>query len=104
MGVCFFGGWLGFSYAAWLATWRLSDALPKAWEKQDIEVIGVVADLPQANPRGMRFAFDIEQVLTPEATVPKHIVLNYYQSNTWQQWSSKASQPPETKATSIHAG
>ena len=97
-------GWLGFSYAAWLATWRLSDALPKAWEKQDIEVIGVVADLPQANPRGMRFAFDIEQVLTPEATVPKHIVLNYYQSNTWQQWSSKASQPPEIKATSIHAG
>ena len=45
----------GFMLAACAAHIRLADALPPAWEGRDIEVIGVVATLPQHNERGQRF-------------------------------------------------
>jgi len=35
----------GFFYAAWRAETRLADALPPAWEGQDIRLVGVVDDL-----------------------------------------------------------
>src|SRR4051812_16734431 len=41
------GGLLGFAYASWRADLRLADALPFAMEARDIEVVGVVAGLPQ---------------------------------------------------------
>src|SRR5690349_15719633 len=47
----------GFFYAAWRADARLADALPTAWEGRDIDLIGVVDELPQAAERGARFAF-----------------------------------------------
>ena len=37
----------GFFWAALLAHHRLSDALPPQWEGRDIELVGVVADLPK---------------------------------------------------------
>jgi competence protein ComEC len=49
-----------------------------AWEGQDIQVVGVVADLPRPQERGERFQFDVEQVLTPGAHVPAVISLAYY--------------------------
>src|SRR4051812_11444890 len=45
----------GFLWAAALAHLRLSDALPATWEGRDIDVIGVVASLPQAAERSVRF-------------------------------------------------
>ena len=36
--------------------------------------------LPQAYERGVRFEFDVERVLTPEARVPRHIVLSWWGS------------------------
>ncbi len=71
---------LGFAWAAWCAQQRLADALPPAWEGRDIAVIGVVAGLPQVSGRGVRFEFDVERVLTPEARVPQHIVLSWWGS------------------------
>ncbi len=71
---------LGFFYAAWFAQHRLSDHLPAEWQGKDIEVIGVVAELPRLHERGLRFVFDVEQVLTPDATVPPHILLATYNS------------------------
>ncbi len=68
----------GFFWAAGFATWRLSDALPQAWEGKDIQVIGVVSALPQFTERGVRFEFDVEQVLTPNAHVPHHIQLVWF--------------------------
>src|SRR5688572_745257 len=69
---------LGFSWAAWFAGQRLADALPPEWEGRDIAVVGVVAGLPQAYERGVRFEFDVERVLTPEAAVPRRVVLSWW--------------------------
>lgn len=74
--LAFFGA--GFFWAAFMAHQRLADALPPAWEGRDIRLVGVVAALPAETERGIRFAFDVERVLTPEAQVPRHIQLAYY--------------------------
>lgn len=69
---------LGFTWASALATYRLSDALPHAWEQKTITLVGVVASLPEYTEHGQRFLFDVEQVLTPQAQVPKRISLSIY--------------------------
>lgn len=68
----------GFFWAAGVAQHRLSDALPAEWEGRDIQVIGVVAELPQFTERGVRFAFDVEEVVTPHAKAPAHIQLFWF--------------------------
>ena len=70
---------LGFAWAAWRADIRLADALPAAWEGRDIEVIGVVAALPQDFSQGSRFEFAVEKVSTATAVVPARIMLSWYQ-------------------------
>src|SRR5262245_6970290 len=62
----------GFAWAATLAQSRLADALPPQWEGRDIELVGVVASLPQTSERNVRFEFDVEAVITPDAVVPRH--------------------------------
>lgn len=52
-------GWV--FWAAAFAHYRLADRLPQEWEGPDIQVIGVVAELPQINERGVRFAFDVRR-------------------------------------------
>ena len=73
---------LGFFWAATFATLRLSDELLQDWQQKNIEVIGVVASLPEVTERGERFRFDVEKILTKDDTktlkVPQHISLNYY--------------------------
>lgn len=73
---------LGYFYAAWFAQQRLSDALPAEWQGKDIEVSGVVAELPRQHERGLSFVFDVEQVRTPGAHVPPHILLSTYDSDS----------------------
>lgn len=72
--------WLaaGFFWAALFAQMRLADALPERWEGQDIQLSGVVASLPVSNERGLRFEFDVEQVITPGARVPDHVQLSLF--------------------------
>lgn len=69
---------LGFSWAGLFAAWRLADALPLEWETKEVELVGVVATLPQAIENGTRFTFDVERVLTPNAKVPRHLSLAQY--------------------------
>jgi competence protein ComEC len=69
---------LGFFWAALFATLRLSDELPKDWEQKNVEIIGVVASLPEVTERGERFRFYVEKILTKEAKIPQHISLNFY--------------------------
>ncbi len=71
---------LGFFWAGCFAQWRLSDALPAALEQQDIQIVGVVASLPQSIRHGSKFLFDVEQVLTEDAQVPRRIALAWYRS------------------------
>ena len=68
----------GFLWAAACAQLRLADALPQEWEGRDIAVVGVVAGLPQPYERSVRFEFDVENVLTPGASVPQRIVLSWW--------------------------
>jgi competence protein ComEC len=69
---------LGFYHAAWQAQQRLTITLPDEWQGRDIEVIGVVAELPRNHEHGQRFSFDVEKTLTPQTRVPKHIYLSTY--------------------------
>ncbi|OHC65785.1 MAG: DNA internalization-related competence protein ComEC/Rec2 [Rhodocyclales bacterium GWA2_65_19] len=71
------GAALGFVWAASLAHLRLAHELPAAMEGTDIELAGVVAGLPQALERGVRFEFDVEQAVPG---VPPHISLAWYRT------------------------
>jgi competence protein ComEC len=68
---------LGFVWAAGFAHLRLAEELPAAIEGRDIELTGVVAGLPQALERGVRFEFDVEEALPG---VPPHVSLAWYRS------------------------
>src|SRR5687767_3126055 len=68
----------GFFWAAALAHLRMADALPPQWEGRDVELVGVVASLPQPYERSVRFDFDVEHVLTGGARVPKRVSLSWW--------------------------
>jgi competence protein ComEC len=85
----------GFFWAALLASMRLADELPAAWEGQDIRVTGVVARLPQPFERGVRFEFDVETAAPAAARVPARIALSWYAG--WHR-----DLPPESRPI-IHA-
>lgn len=68
----------GFLWASGVAHLRLADALPSEWESRDVQVVGVVASLPQLQQRGERFLFDVERVVTENATVPQRISIARY--------------------------
>ncbi|MCK6406050.1 MAG: DNA internalization-related competence protein ComEC/Rec2 [Rhodocyclaceae bacterium] len=70
----------GFCWAALRAELRLQDHLPTAWEGRDIELLGIVAEMPQPFARGVRFTFAVEQVLTEGAVVPPRIALSWYEA------------------------
>jgi len=78
LGVLLLCAALGFAWAAWRADARLAERLPAHWQGVDIEVVGVIADLPHANPRGERFVFNVDQVLTPNAPDLQRIQLTRY--------------------------
>jgi competence protein ComEC len=50
----------GFAYAGWRADVRLADTLAPEWEGCDIEVVGVIAEMPQVAEDGEHFAFVVE--------------------------------------------
>ena len=70
---------LGFAWAAWRAECRLADHIDVAWEGRDVEVIGVIAGLPQDFSNGTRFEFDVFSVSTTDAVIPQKIMLSWYQ-------------------------
>lgn len=70
---------LGFAWAGWRAETRLADSLATAWEGQDIEVVGIVATLPQDFSQGTRFEFALETTLTAAVDLPPRLMLSWYQ-------------------------
>ncbi|HEY0267742.1 MAG TPA: DNA internalization-related competence protein ComEC/Rec2 [Methyloradius sp.] len=74
----------GFFWASGYAHYRLADALPSDWQGKNIQIIGVVASMPQQLERSDRFEFDVESVLTQNdgrnqaVKVPVHISLAQY--------------------------
>lgn len=69
---------LGFAWAAWRADVRLAERLPAHWQGVDIELVGVISDLPHTHDRGERFVLDVERVLTPNAPDLKRVQLTRY--------------------------
>ncbi|MBP0599510.1 DNA internalization-related competence protein ComEC/Rec2 [Herbaspirillum sp. LeCh32-8] len=81
------GAWLGFLWAASFAHYFLEQELPAAWEGRDVTVIGTVADLPDHTAQGLRFRFDVEQVVMQGAVippVPPRILLGWYSNRRMQ--------------------
>ncbi|HEX7972144.1 MAG TPA: DNA internalization-related competence protein ComEC/Rec2 [Thiobacillus sp.] len=83
---------LGISWAAWRAELRLADQLPDHWQGVDVDLVGVVSDVPYPNARGERFTFDVERVLTPGLSRMQRIQIVRY-------WPRGAAPQP-----TIHAG
>ena len=50
----------GFAYAGWRADVRLADALVPEWEGCDVELVGVIDEMPQVAEDGEHFAFVVE--------------------------------------------
>lgn len=68
------------SYTCLRAELRMASELPREWEGRDVELIGVIDELPQADQQGVRFAFAVERVLTPTAVVPPRVALGWYKA------------------------
>lgn len=80
---------VGFAWAALRAHVRMADHLPVAWQGVDVRVEGVVSGLPDRDPRGERFDFRIERILTAGAQVPAQIRL------AWPAPQRHAVEPPK---------
>ncbi len=73
----------GFAWASWRAEVRLADELPRALENRDLVVVGTVSALPSFDPRGVRFPFVVEAVVSRDRAgrplqVPAHLSLGWY--------------------------
>ena len=95
---------LGICWASGFAYWRMSDALPHAWEQKNIAIEGVVASIPEATERGERFKFDVEKIFTAGAIVPKHISLNQYRAYSHGGDSNKDAVDDAADLNEFHAG
>lgn len=97
---------LGICWASGFAYWRMSDALPHAWEQKDIAIEGVVASTPEATERGERFKFDVEKIFTKGAIVPKHLSLNQYRAfqHSGSRYSNKEVEEDSGDLNQFHAG
>lgn len=71
-GICF-----GIAWASFLCGTVLDDSLPKYLEKRKIQVVGVVAGLPQTTSNGISFPFKVEQAHAGKrvVAVPEKIFL-----------------------------
>ncbi len=67
----------GFFWAALLAHARMADWLAPELEGRDVQVLGVVAGLPHAGERSVRFELDTE-ILAGGERLPKRLLLSWY--------------------------
>ncbi|HMO47233.1 MAG TPA: DNA internalization-related competence protein ComEC/Rec2 [Rubrivivax sp.] len=88
----------GFAVPGWRASERLADALPAALEGRDLQLAGVVAQLPQPGPQGTRFVFEPEQAWHDGAPVrvPRRLSLGWYRGFDGDALSGAP--PPELRA------
>ena len=63
---------LGFAWCAWRAHVALDARLPEEFEGRDLDVIGVVADLPLTRPDGVRATLRVERASLDGADVALH--------------------------------
>jgi hypothetical protein len=68
---------IGIAWAGSLAQQRLDAVLALENEVRDLQVVGVIAELPQRFDNGLRFDFAVEQA---PVGVPQHISVAWYRS------------------------
>lgn len=75
---------LAFSLTGLRAVWQSAQALAPELERQDVQVVGVVAAMPQVHEAGVRFVFDVEQAWRDgrPAELPPRLVVGWY-SGFW---------------------
>ena len=71
---------LAFAAANGRATVRLAEGLAPAMEGQDLQVTGVISQLPRSTLAGTRFVLDVEAALlgAQAVTVPPRLALGWY--------------------------
>ncbi len=78
------GTMAGAGLAGWRAVAYAQGALPPGLEGRDLQVTGVVAEMPQRNEAGVRFRLDVESARWADRTegtpplVPDRIALGWY--------------------------
>ena len=100
---------LGLAWAALLAEQRLQERLPAEWEGRDLQLVGVVAGLPQDFASGERFAFVVESVEaveavdsldSPQARVPPRIMLSWHHGQRAdERYEALTAVPPAVPST-----
>ena len=60
----------GIGWAVWRGTVAMDARLPRTLEGSDFEVIGTLADLPDARPDAVRFTLNVEQATLAAEPVP----------------------------------
>ena len=73
-------GLIAFAASGWRASLRLADALPAALEGQDLQVTGVITNLPQRSAAGLRFRFEVESAASQgrPVTLPSLLAVGWY--------------------------
>ncbi|OUL98344.1 DNA internalization-related competence protein ComEC/Rec2 [Variovorax sp. JS1663] len=104
----------GAGLAGWRSSVQAANALEPALEGRDLQVLGVVSQMPQRGEGGVRFLFDVEAARwagdtgqDPPPRVPARIALGWYADNTGL-WGRAPEQAPRAQAGEapgpVHAG
>lgn len=103
----------GGGLAGWRAVDYSSGALDPALEGRDLQVVGVVAQMPQRNEGGTRFRLDVESArwaderLSTPVRVPARIALGWYRDDT-SLWGrapeGRTAVTARSDAAPLHAG
>ncbi|MDA0983452.1 MAG: ComEC/Rec2 family competence protein, partial [Proteobacteria bacterium] len=84
-------GVLGICWALGFAHLRLADRLDPELEGVDVEAVGVIAGLPAAGERSLRFAFDVE---SSAHRLPSRVLASWYRTPFAQDRSSVLAELP----------
>jgi len=82
---------LGLCWALGAAHLRLADRLDPELEGVDVEAVGVVAGLPAAGERSLRFAYEVESASQP---LPSRVLVSWYRTPFAQDSPSILSEAP----------
>lgn len=106
------GAFAGGGLAGWRAAAYASGALDPAIEGRDLQVVGVVAQMPQRNEGGTRFRLDVESArwadepLASLPRVPARVALGWYRDDTslWGRAPEGRAAARGDAAAPLHAG
>ncbi len=102
-------------FTGWRAARYASEALDPSLEGRDLQVTGVIAQMPQHDESGTRFRLDVESAQWAGGAagepapprVPRRIALGWYAEGTglWGRGAEEAvALPPMRRPAALHAG